>query len=814
MSETRNWSDQQKKIFEWFRHPDRDRRHAIIRARAGCAKTSSLTEGFRYAPEDNILYAVFNTRNKDEAKEKIRDTRVDIRTFHSLGFSYVKRAWRTARPDTTDGVEYDRIAKIVGQQTPDDVFSAVFRLVAFAKSTCVGLPEVSTLRDIADLRGFDAPQFEQPEAGGWNLMKIAKSALEVLEESLERDPEGRISFGDMIWLPVAKDWVAPRYDLIAADEYQDLTQVQTELVKRAIIGRGRMCVVGDDRQCHPAGTMVEVTGGSPVRIEDLQISTQLVSYHDCFRGIRTQGRKVLDKAVRYYTGDLLRIQAAEKMLKVTPNHLMPVRVTKDLGMCYCVYLMETGSTSRIGCCQFNYYLGVGPTMRARQERADKFWILQVFKDKQEARINETLIALRFGLPEKSGLKNKLNKRLLDAIGDNRASAIRCLEEYRREYAFPYYDKSDPKHIGKYVHVTQACNLISGVHEVRIYQGTKDGGGWEVIKSITREVVNRIPVYSLKVEPAEGGLKLYVADGILTHNCIYQFRGARENSLDEFKRDFKAFELNLTRTFRCAKAIVKRAAIIVPDFEAAPQNPEGLVEENIPRQKMIESLTPGNVVLSRVNAPLMGLCIQMLKRGITARIEGKDIGASLIGVVKRFNARDLDHYLDRLDGWKKSEIKRAQKSSRYPEQKIAEIEDKAEMLSAVTEGCHSIQEVINRLESLFIDSNKERKPAVIFSSVHKFKGLEADKVFVLEDTFKLRFTPKPQRFATKLEITQSNEEANIKYVAITRARMHLVFVKNPEPPKTQPIPQPTQQGILLSDPKEKSVYQLTHSAVPT
>jgi superfamily I DNA/RNA helicase len=48
-----------------------------------------------------------------------------------------------------------------------------------------------------------------------------------------------------------------------------------------------------------------------------------------------------------------------------------------------------------------------------------------------------------------------------------------------------------------------------------------------------------------------------------------------------------------------------------------------------------------------------------------------------------------------------------------------------------------------------------------SSVHKAKGLEADKVFVLEDT--LRY--------------HSIEEENIVYVAITRAKKSLVFVSS-------------------------------------
>ncbi len=521
------WSDQQLKIFEWFANPGKTR-SLLVRARAGCSKTTSITEGFNHAPEERILYAVFNTRNKDEAKEKIKDPRVDIRTFHSLGFSCVKQFWRDAIPDASDGVEYDRIAQVIGKDAPNDVFNAVARLVGYAKSACVGLPEVSSLRDIADLKGFDARDFESEEAGGWTLLKIAQNARECMELSLTQDPARRISFGDMVWLPVTLDWVRPRYNLVAADETQDLSAPQIELAERSVIDQGRICFIGDDRQ-----------------------------------------------------------------------------------------------------------------------------------------------------------------------------------------------------------------------------------------------------------------------------SIYLWRAAKHGSMDEFKARHKANELGLTRTFRCAKSIVKMASKIVPDFEAAPQNPEGVIEF-MDREKMLSTLIPGNVVLSRVNAPLVGLCISLLKRGVTARIEGKDIGASLIGVVKRFHANSIEHYLQRLEGWKQSEMKRANAKSRFPEQKITEINEKAEMLEAVCEGCTTVQSIILRLESLFIDSNRDKKPAVIFSSVHKYKGLEADKVFLLESTFRLKFNGKNPK---KPDPAQEFENQNIRYVAITRARNHLVLVDDPVVKTTAPpAPEQLQAAVPAPTPK--------------
>ncbi len=51
--------------------------------------------------------------------------------------------------------------------------------------------------------------------------------------------------------------------------------------------------------------------------------------------------------------------------------------------------------------------------------------------------------------------------------------------------------------------------------------------------------------------------------------------------------------------------------------------------------------------------------------------------------------------------------------------------------------------------------------VICSTVHKAKGLEAQNVFLLNTTF---FMPKGE----------PQEEANIYYVAVTRAKAHLTM----------------------------------------
>ena len=60
----RVWSEQQQAIFKAFREPAG---HVLVRARAGCAKTTTSLEGAKQAPERRILVAAFNKLIVDEA---------------------------------------------------------------------------------------------------------------------------------------------------------------------------------------------------------------------------------------------------------------------------------------------------------------------------------------------------------------------------------------------------------------------------------------------------------------------------------------------------------------------------------------------------------------------------------------------------------------------------------------------------------------------------------------------------------------------------------------------------------------------------
>jgi superfamily I DNA/RNA helicase len=238
--------------------------------------------------------------------------------------------------------------------------------------------------------------------------------------------------------------------------------------------------------------------------------------------------------------------------------------------------------------------------------------------------------------------------------------------------------------------------------------------------------------------------------------IYQFRGADSEAIPNFINKLKAKTLSLPVTYRCPKKVVKIAQEIVPDIEAHDKAEDGLVDD-LDAGELLKKVKAGDFVLSRTNAPLIKYCLQLLKAGIPANIQGRDIGSNLLYFIKKSKAKTIPEFTKYVNDWRDQEVKRL-----MSERKNTDIcMDKAECLLNLCEGTLTIKDLKETIESLFNDTDDHAK--VIFSTTHKAKGLERDRVFVLADTYR------------KLN---GGEEANLWYVAVTRAKKELYIVRKP------------------------------------
>lgn len=248
-------------------------------------------------------------------------------------------------------------------------------------------------------------------------------------------------------------------------------------------------------------------------------------------------------------------------------------------------------------------------------------------------------------------------------------------------------------------------------------------------------------------------------------AIYAFAGADSDSmpnmqarLSETERGCEVYPLNVT--FRCGTAIVAKAQEVVPDYFAAEGNPPGEVKD-VSDVLLDDQLQNGDMVVCRVNAPLVSRAFRLISKGKTANIIGKDLGDDLERLVKSFKADDAGHLMELADQWYQQECQKISRMKRPDEEKLIYLADKKECLFALCEGCGSVDEVLKRIKTIFVENSTG---GIRLSSIHKAKGLEADRVYILcpeKIPHPMAKTPEARR-----------QEQNLKYVAITRAK-HLL-----------------------------------------
>lgn len=243
-------------------------------------------------------------------------------------------------------------------------------------------------------------------------------------------------------------------------------------------------------------------------------------------------------------------------------------------------------------------------------------------------------------------------------------------------------------------------------------------------------------------------------------AIYGFRGADSSALGRLTKALDATTRPLTVTYRCGHDIVTYANQLVPDIEAHASNPKGVVE-TIEIKHLLEQVQPGDFVLSRLNAPLVAITLALLRKQIRARMAGRDLGKGIMEILKKCRCSDRTPVIDIIERVKEWERKTVARLLAYgQEEQIGRIRDNAGMIYALCEDAGSAVDLLHQCEYLFVKPD-DNDNMVLCSSIHKAKGLEADRVFLLLNTLYLR--------------GETPEEHNIHYVGATRAKSRLTLV---------------------------------------
>lgn len=191
-------------------------------------------------------------------------------------------------------------------------------------------------------------------------------------------------------------------------------------------------------------------------------------------------------------------------------------------------------------------------------------------------------------------------------------------------------------------------------------------------------------------------------------------------------------------------------------------------EGITKWQGIGDFSPGDAVLCRLTRPLVAAAFRLIRERIACRVLGRDIGGGLVAVVKRSKLA-LDAPVSALEGWmdgyRQRETERLKRRQQWAA--IGQLDDRLATIGIFIEEAGTVGEVIREIEGLFVD-NGGTAGMVVLSTVHKAKGLEWPRVFILDAG---KWMPCPWA----REGWEREQEANIQYVAATRACHELRYI---------------------------------------
>jgi len=271
--------------------------------------------------------------------------------------------------------------------------------------------------------------------------------------------------------------------------------------------------------------------------------------------------------------------------------------------------------------------------------------------------------------------------------------------------------------------------------------------------------------------------------------IYGFTGADIDSFNRVKSYTKAVQLPLTTCFRCPKKVIELAKTIREDI-IGTKTEDGNVTK-ISFDEVITLAKPGDLIISRLRAPLVLMVFTFIDKNIKVQIHEDEVREILNELKSIFKQNELNVIIATLPEqferiktevmgrWKWIIKKNADRivdkternihienETKYLEKKLEFLHKKYEQWK---EECPNLTEIIKKIRDFISATDNPIK----LSTIHRAKGLENDRVFVLNYD-ELPYVRLEQKDWEK------TQELNLKYVAVTRAMKELFLIESKKP----------------------------------
>lgn len=250
-----------------------------------------------------------------------------------------------------------------------------------------------------------------------------------------------------------------------------------------------------------------------------------------------------------------------------------------------------------------------------------------------------------------------------------------------------------------------------------------------------------------------------------NQCIYGFGGADVESFKRIRERPDTMTLPLNVTYRCPKQVVAVAKEVYEDIEAWDQ-----AEEGIFRQGTWDEVKEGDMVLSRTTKPLIDLYFRLIESNIKAKVVGRDFEQGLISIVDQCMSETFEGFYYNLNLKFEEIIKELNrigilKVTDHP--RWRSLDEKKQVIDILRKKTNYPNQLVELIKDIF----KEDKKAAHLMTIHRSKGLENKRVFVIYkyDGSDLM----PSKHATKP--WEHIQENNLRFVAVTRSKSDLIFI---------------------------------------
>lgn len=261
----------------------------------------------------------------------------------------------------------------------------------------------------------------------------------------------------------------------------------------------------------------------------------------------------------------------------------------------------------------------------------------------------------------------------------------------------------------------------------------------------------------------------------TKQSINIWCGATEEAIDVFLKQPNTQTFNLPISYRCPRKIVDFVQQFTDNIISAPNAIEGEINYEVSPNYA----QAGDMILCRNTAPLIKLHLLYLRNNKKSFIRGfENIKTEYLSLIQNSNSKFIDKNILTTDGLIPTLYKQLFQQMEYLKKdfslseeelvvhpKILEMYDNIQGIISLSDSINTTEELIDKINTVF--SGNELN-AIQLSTIHKAKGLEADNVFILCPSL----LPNPY---AKLD-WEKRTEINLQYVAYTRAKKTLNFIK--------------------------------------